>query len=62
MPKEQEITQSNRRGREADHTLAKGFRPLGLPAVAAAAKAMARRPKSTPSTTARKQPDGRDDG
>jgi hypothetical protein len=46
MPRQHEITQPGRRGeqrgREADRTLTKGFRPLGLPAVAAAANAGSR--------------------
>jgi hypothetical protein len=62
MPKEHETTQSSQRGREADRALAKGFRPLGLPAVAAAAKAMARRPVPSQSSTARRQQGEPDDG
>lgn len=61
MPKEHENTHSSQRGREADRTLAKGFRPLGLPAVAAAAKAMARRPESSQPPTTRRQQGEPDD-
>jgi hypothetical protein len=62
MPKEHDTTHSGQRGREADRTLAKGFGPLGLPAVAAAAKAMARRPESSPAGTARRQRGDREEG
>ena len=62
MTKEHEYIQSGQRGREADRALAKGFRPLALPAVAAAAKAMARRPESPQAATARRQRGERDDG
>jgi hypothetical protein len=62
MPKEHENTPSGQRGREADRTLTKGFRPLGLPAVAAAAKAMARRPESPHGAASRRQRGERDDG
>jgi hypothetical protein len=62
MPKEHENTQSSQRGREADRALAKGFGPLGLPAVAAAAKAMSRRPESSQPPTTRRQQSEPDDG
>ena len=65
MTKEHETTHANQhagpRGRQADRALAEGFRPLGIPAVAAAAKAMARRP-DTPQAIARRQRGDRDDG
>ena len=46
MQKEYESTRSKQGSRNTDHTHPTGFRPLALPAVVAAVKAMARRVES----------------
>jgi len=59
MQKDCDSSRPNQQAPGADHKAAKGFRPLALPAVVAAVKAIARRP--APSAPVRREQPERDE-